>query len=202
MLESFKQYPWLWLLALCLLLLAVAVFVVARRSKKTEGDSPELLLSARDVEQLRISFAELTGEKLDTVHGRELVYAVVTNLESKLDSGRAFEELSMPQQQVYTLWYFSQTVTGAKGLCQFFREFGQPLTGLIVPAVMELNEPKLAGIIDDAYNAFDETNETASCDNKSIQAMNEAFKNEFDRLAFYDEIEQFVRAHQEAFLDK
>lgn len=201
MLESIKQYPLLWILMLVLLGLAIAVLLIARKNKKAAGDSPELLLSAKDVEKLRTSFSNLTAEKLGTVHGKEMIYAVITNIESKLDNGKAFEQLSRPQQQAYTLWYFSQTATGPKGMCQFFREFEQPLTGLIVPALMELNEAKLAGIVNDAFHAFDENNEAASCDQKTVGGLNEAFKSAFDRVSFYDETEAYIRANLTGFLD-
>lgn len=202
MLESIKQYPLLWVLMFLLLALAIGVLIMAKRSKKAAGDSPELLLSAKDVAQLRQSFSDLTRKKLECVHNKEMIYAVITNIESKLDDGLTFEQLSLPQQYAYTLWYFTQTIGGDKGVCQFFREFSMPLTGLIVPALIELDEPKLAGIADDAYNAFDESNETASCDQKTISGLNEAFRSEFDRVAFFDQVEAYIRANISQFIDQ
>ncbi len=202
MLESIQTYPLLWALVVLLLLIAIAVFVIAHKNKKAVGDSPELLLSARDVEQLRKSFAHLTAEKLQTVHGKELTYAVVTNMESQLDAEKEFDTFTKPQQNVYTLWYFSQIIAEEKGMCQFFREFGPPLTELIVPALMELEESRLAAIVDDAYRAFDGTNETASCDTKTVNALNEAFADAFDRVLFFDEMERYIFANTEAFVTK
>lgn len=202
MLESIKQYPILWVLVFVLLGLAAVVFLVARKNKKAAGDSPELLLSAKDVEQLRKSFSVLTEEKLKTVHGREMVYAVITNIEGKLDNAIAFVELKTSQQYVYTLWYFSQTVGGDKGMCQFFREFGEPLTGLIVPALMELEDAKLTAVVSDAFNAFDDKNETMSCDQKTVSVLNAAFEEAFDRVAFYDKIEAYIYKNISDFVDE
>lgn len=201
MIESFKEYPFLWLLAAVLLLAAVGLLWMAHRNKKNAGDSPELLLSAKDVERLRHSFSNLTKEKLDTVHGREMVYAVVTNIEARLDAGTQFGGLSKTQQFVYTLWYFTQSIAGDKGLCQFFKEFEAPLTDLVVPALMELDEPKLAALAHDAYRAFDSADETASCDPKAVEGLNASFHDAFDRVAFFDKMEQFVRANIDAVLD-
>lgn len=143
----------------------------------------------------------MTAEKLETVHGREMVYAVITNMEAKLDQEQPFETLKKEQQYVYTLWFFVQTFSQGKGMCQFFREFEKPLTALIIPALMELDEPKLTGIVHDAYNAFDENNETSSSNQQTVCALDEAFENEFDRITFYEKTEQYIRSNLNCFLD-
>lgn len=200
MTESMSKYPLLWLLVAVLLILAVIVIVMVSRSKKNGGDSPELLLSARDVAQLREAFSTLSQDKLDTVHGRELIFAVVTNIESKLDNGIEFDALTQHQQYVYALWYFSQSI-GNKGMCNFFREYEPPLTQLIVPAMIAIAEAKMATIVGDAVDAFDDKNESASCDKQSLQSIDEAFNQEYDQLAYYNETEALIRANLGDFLD-
>lgn len=201
MIEAIKQYPQLFLLLILLIGLAVAVIIIAQKSRAKIGDSPETLLSAKDVGTLKEAFAVITEEKLRTVHGRELVFAVVTNIERKLDDGVQFEDFTQPQRNVYALWHFVQAISGRK-MCDFFREFTSPLTETLTEAVVAINEAELAGIITDAYNAFDDNNESASCDKKTIDALNAAFEGAFDRNAYYDSCEKYILENIDAFVDK
>lgn len=201
MIEAIKQYPQLFLLLILLIGLAVAVIIIAQKSRAKIGDSPETLLSAKDVGTLKEAFAVITEEKLRTVHGRELVFAVVTNIERKLDDGVQFEDFTQPQRNVYALWHFVQAISGRK-MCDFFREFTSPLTETLTEAVVAINEAELAGIITDAYNAFDDNNESASCDKKTTDALNAAFEGAFDRNAYYDSCEKYILENIDAFVDK
>ncbi|MCC8022800.1 MAG: hypothetical protein LIO46_03335, partial [Clostridiales bacterium] len=146
------------------------------------------------------AFLQLTADKLETVSGRELIFAVVTNVEAKLDAGVDFDALHLEQKYIYTLWYFAQTITGRQ-MSVFFREFGPPLTELIVPALTAVEQGEWADMVRDAYQAFDEDNETASCDKATLDGLDETFKYAYTRSAFYDACEAFIRRHLDQFID-
>lgn len=194
MIESFKEFPLLWALIVVLAIAAVVVFILAGRAKKKAGDSPESVLSSKDLEQLKVAFSDLTEEKLANVHDKELIFAIITNIEKQLDQGVDFNSLTEGQKNIYTLWYFVQSISG-KEMCDFFREFGDPLTSIIAPALIEIEEAELAAAVSDAANAFDDNNETISSDTTTLKALNARFNNDFDRLHYYSSCEKYIRAN-------
>ena len=201
MLQSIKNYPQLWILTLIVLIVAIVVFIIAGKNKRETGDSPENLLSGRDIAELRKAFEKLNTENMSTVHGRELIYAIIANLEMKLDNEVDFADFNLSQQYIYTLWYFAQTITG-RTMCVFFKEFGEPLTTLIVPAMTAIGRNDWAKIIQDGYDAYDENNENASCDKKTVDAINETFKNEYTRQEFYEACEIYINNNLGDFIDE
>lgn len=201
MIESFREYPALWLLTLVLLVVAIVLFVFASKRKKTRSDSPEEVLSGKDIERLRQAFSSLNEEKLSGVHGKELIYAIITNIEEKLEKGADFDSFTTGQKYVYTLWYFAQCITG-RTMCIFFQEYGSPLTDLIVPAMKAAGREDWAKMIQDGYDAYDVKNEQASCDQKTVDAINETFKMNYTRSEFYDACESYIRTVIGDFVDE
>lgn len=199
MIDSFKEYPWLWALFAVLAIAAVVVFILAGKAKRRAGDSPEAVLSSKDLEQLKVAFSDLTEEKLKDVHDKELIFAVITNVEKRLDDGIDFGALTTGQKNIYTLWYFVQSISG-KEMCDFFKEFGEPLASIIAPALIEIDEADLASVASDAFNAFDSKNEDISCDKLTVNALNERFKNDFDRVHYYSSCEKYIRENLGDFL--
>lgn len=194
MIESFKEFPLLWVLIVVLAIVAVIVFILAGRAKKRLGDSPESVLSSKDLEQLKVAFSDLTEEKLTDVHDKELIFAIITNIEKRLDDGVDFNLLPEGQKNIYTLWYFVQSISG-KEMCDFFKEFGEPLTTIIAPALIEIEEADLAAVVSDAANAFDDNNESISSDTITLNALNARFNNDFDRVHYYSACEKYIRAN-------
>lgn len=205
MLDSIKNYPWIWALTVILLVAAILLWRAAmkKRKKKLACQGPEQLLTYKDLEKLKTSFQGLSKEKLMELKGDEsLLFAVITNIEYHLDQGEeenAFLRLTPQQQNVYTLWYFVQGIGGRK-MCDFFHEFGEPLTTLLVPALKEVHEDELAKIAKAGCEAYDEDNEEASADTKTVEALNTAFCEEYDKIRYYHSVAEYVRRNVDKFI--
>lgn len=179
--ESFKQwlsqYPGyaIGLVAVCIA--AFFIFRAAGRSYKRyyqryrseEANIKHLL-------ELKEKFADLTENVIKDADDSELLEGVALSYQLKLQKFQNMEEefakLSFEQQYVYALDVFTQE----KCVKDFFKENGKELTEIILPAFCMIGLEKEAKEAKKLKLMFDESDETTSVNEKTIESVEKFFE--------------------------
>lgn len=201
--QNLMEYWYLWLL---LAVLAVATFFVGgkasaaarRRGEKRAEMEAKLRYEAR----LRRDYEVLTARTITEAPQSTLLDGIVYRLQQKLEQQaeltRAFQACSVPEQEMYALYYLCED--GAQALSQFYRVNGEPLLSLAPQALRHVGAQKEAQIAAEEYAMFDEGNETVSLDRERLAELDGAFGAVFDPVRIKSLAADFIRSNAGAFL--
>ncbi len=196
----FAEHP----LQLAIVVAAFLVCVFAwykalRAAKKRSVSKAKLIATLEREKKLRADFRVLERDRLIETPPERLIEGVCCHiqmaLEKAISMNEAFAALSEPERLIYALGYVVQDTR--KGLSEFFRANGKPLTPKAYDAVTQLVGGEYAALFAQAYDAFDEDNEAVSLAKPQVQAWDEAFealvRGHEDEL--YAEAKEYILAH-------
>lgn len=194
MLQAFGQYKLLTVLLILAVVLAVFMVTIASRAVRRHNRARDAILQRYKQEDLlRRKYAVLTPDLVQSADARELLQGVglclQRELENEKDMNAAFSALSEPRQSVYALYYL--LCEDCNTLSEFFRAYGQPMTGASLRAAQAVFPEQALNIFTTAYKMFDESDETTSCTKDSVQNVDQAF-NALDRQSLFQSVRHYI----------
>lgn len=174
--EWFVQYKWYAVgLVFVLIVFALVLRMAAKAYKKHYANFRKEEANIKHLLALKEKYKNLTEEAIADGSEDELLEGVALSYQLALqkadDMSARFAELSKEKQYIYALDVF----VSDKSVRTFFKENGRELTEIIVPAL------KLIGLEAEAKEAekirimFDETDETTSMSEKTIETVEAYF---------------------------
>lgn len=194
------EYWYLWLILLGLIVLTIVVFIFASRAvsshnkevRKTEEEIKRLT-------ELKNKYKDLTPELVSEAQPRELLDGVYAVLQSKIEKAenaeKEFEGFTEPQKFLYTLYYFIEDTQDS--LSFFFKNNGEELKNLIVPALNSVGYTSFLTETEKLYDMYNDNNETASIDNDIIAECDKKFKNVFGENELLNKIQDYINRNIE-----
>ena len=174
--EWFVQYKWYAMgLVFVLIVFAFVLRMAAKAYKKHYANFRKEEANIKHLLALKEKYKNLTEEAIADGSEDELLEGVALSYQLALqkadDMSARFAEFSKEKQYIYALDVF----VSDKSVRTFFKENGRELTEIIVPAL------KLIGLEAEAKEAekirimFDETDETTSMSEKTIETVEAYF---------------------------
>lgn len=201
MLLGVKWYFWVLLAILFIAALFMWKKALKASRERRERLKKEAEIWKRDFE-LREGFRTLTEEKLDLTPSSELLHGVAMNIQTKLEGApnmeKAFDALPLQKKYIYTLEYFDEDVKTA--LSHFFKNNGEPLIGLIFPALEDVGLSSYAIPVKKLYPMYDPESEV-SVDRVKINEADEEFKCIYKSDELLRLSANYIKANKQIFLN-
>ncbi len=125
------------------------------------------------------------------------------NIQIKLENlpnmEKGFDALPLPKKYIYTLEYFDEDAQ--KSLSLFFKNNGEPLIGLAVPALKETGLGDISSLVSELYPMYDPDSEV-SVDRDIINRVDEQFKNKYNSDTLYEKCAEYIKENKEIFLNE
>lgn len=192
-------YLWVIFAVLCV----ATVFVILKASKALRGHNEETKRAYAQIERLTALKADFRGASAEKVRGEDAVrvldgaFAVLqAQLEGDADPDRRFAEMNEPQQNIYTLYWLVQDMQTS--LSFFFKNNGEPLRAFCPRALHAVGENTLGEIAGKMYAMFDETNESVSLEQETLDALDADFSKVFARDALLMRLQNYAAEHAAA----
>ena len=177
---AYYKEHWYYLIVL-VVALALLVFVFRKARKAYRNYYSHYRKEEAEIKhlnELKARFSEISADDLknekddDLLEGVALTYQL--ELQKKDNMEKAFSEYPLERQYVYALDIFTQSSSAT----DFFRENGRELTEIVVPALKSIDLPGDADEAEKLRIMFDDTDETTSINNNTIDGVNAYFASE------------------------
>ncbi len=163
---------------LCAVALYFAVRATARHNKLYREEESRIL----HLKALKEKFSSLSPEIISSAEKAELLEGVALHyqllIQKKEDIEKEFSLLPVCARYVYTLDIF---VSEGGVLSEFYKNNGNILRELFIPALNEIGETELAKIACPLSRMYDPSDEDASIDNRIIEKLDRDFAENYDR---------------------
>lgn len=204
MLENIREYWYLWLILVLLSAFTVFMFrQAALRGRKRRAARDAQIALLEHTRLLKERYGSLDEAKLQDTQDGMLFEGVAANIQMYLEKqphmDRAFGALNVPRQTVYALWYFAEDAD--KKLSGFFRKNGEPLTTAAVRGLQEIGAGKLAATAREAWNMFDEDNESVSLDVNRLGELDTQYAHLREKMDLHALAAAYIHNHAAAFLE-
>lgn len=178
MIESLTTFWYLWLALAVLIVLSVFVWGKAMKASRRHREQIDKEIKAIDKERhLRETYSVLTPEIIENADPDELLEGISTfiqmRVEKSADINAEFSKFPAEFREMYALNFFCEDTT--KSLSSFFRNNGEPLLSLAVPALKRIGANKSANLAREQFLMFDENNESVSYDVKRVEELDRKF---------------------------
>lgn len=179
MLNHLTTYWYLWLALAVMIILAFFVWGKAMAASRRHRERVEKEIAAIEKEKrLREKYKNLTVDLIKNAPDEELLEGISTFVQIKVEKSAnindEFSKLPDILKEMYALNFFCEDAENT--LSSFFRNNGEPLLSLAVPALKRIGAAKDAHIVNQMYSMFDESNESVSYDTERIANLNDSFK--------------------------
>lgn len=203
MLNAITEY---WYLSLAfIVILALTVFVCVKAyqaSAKARAEKEKVIERLQYENRTRKEFATLTAQRMKTARPQALLDGIALNIQESLekesDMNVAFENLTVPQQYIYALYYL--LLDGSEKLSEFFHMNGKPLTPIAEQAVYLIFGCKAGELYKKEYEAFDEENEETSLIMTEIEKTDQAFATFLDQNDVCMLVAEYIKQNAEQFI--
>ena len=195
MLEAFKEY---WYLTLLLIVLVIVTCWVISKAWKASAKSREI----REAQIKRMEyeksvfeeFKEFDAEKLLSSDSKRAFDGIALNIQSNLEKQKnieaAFEVLTDAQKHIYALYYLAED--SQKGLSEFFKCNGVPLTPVALEGVRKLLPDLAVEAFEKEYAAYDPEDEEASIIPSEIAQFDEKYAKAVENFDFYKTCVEYI----------
>lgn len=178
MIENLTTYWYLWLALAALLVLSVFVWGKAMKASRRRSEQVAKEIKAIEKERhLRETYNTLTDEVIENADEDELLEGISTFVQIRVekcsDINAEFKKFPAEFREMYALNFFCED--SAVSLSSFFRNNGEPLLSLAVPALKRIGANKSADLAREQFAMFDDKNENVSYDSKRIEETDRAF---------------------------
>lgn len=196
MLEYYSQRPYL-----VVILVAMAAFAVwacikaAKASGRNHRENEAIMKKLDEDNRLKNEFAILTENLIMSAEAERLVRGVGMNLFTRLEAAEdisaAFDSLSQPEKDIYSL-YFALDESSEK-LSGFFRANGSPLTDTAEKIFSALYPGEISEVFSAQFRAYDEGDETTSFIASEIEQRDEKFASLRESSDIWSPAAQYIR---------
>ncbi len=197
------EYWYLW--AIFAVLCIVTVFVLHKASRALQShnaDKERFLKEIERMKALKEEFQHADAEQVQNTQPDYLLEGLNAVLQHKIERAdnpeACFAAMNLPQQYVYTLYFFLEDVE--QGLSFFFRHNGEPLTHLAGEALSAVGAENLMPTVTAVYAMFDENNEAVSLDAQGLAAYDAQFAESYSKAAVLAQIKAYIQDNLDAIL--
>ena len=195
MLESLMQYWYMWVL---LAVLIVIMFWAGGKASKAVRRKNEILRKQEEeikrYKYLVDKYSGITASQAENETPGELAEGITAVLQKQLERAvhpeEEFNNAEEWRRTVYSLYYFLEDTKTS--LSFFFKNNGEPVTGLAVNGIKEIDESAVYGNASRMYAMYDENNESVSIDNDRINEINSRFKEIFNKEKFLLSLKNYI----------
>lgn len=203
MIESLTTYWYLYLALAALIVLSVFVWGKAMKASRRHREQVEKEIKAIEKERhLRETYNTLTDEVIENANEDELLEGISTfvqmRVEKSADINAEFAKFSEDFREMYALNFFCEDIDVS--LSSFFRNNGEPLVSLAVPALRRIGADKSANIVNEQFKMFDERNESVSYDVKRIEELDRKFAELDEAKVLRRTAADYIKKNQQAFI--
>lgn len=203
MIESLTTYWYLYLALAALIVLSVFVWGKAMKASRRHREQVEKEIKAIEKERhLRETYNTLTDEVIENADEDELLEGISTfvqmRVEKSADINAEFAKFSEDFREMYALNFFCEDIDVS--LSSFFRNNGEPLVSLAVPALRRIGADKSANIVNEQFKMFDERNECVSYDVKRIEELDRKFAELDEAKVLRRTAADYIKKNQQAFI--
>lgn len=203
MIESLTTYWYLYLALAALIVLSVFVWGKAMKASRRHREQVEKEIKAIEKERhLRETYNTLTDEVIENADEDELLEGISTfvqmRVEKSADINAEFAKFSEDFREMYALNFFCEDIDVS--LSSFFRNNGEPLVSLAVPALRRIGADKSANIVNEQFKMFDERNESVSYDVKRIEELDRKFAELDEAKVLRRTAADYIKKNQQAFI--
>lgn len=182
--------------ALCLIALYFAIKATSRHNKRYREEEEKII----HLKKLKEKFSDLSpeiiygAEKSELLQGVALHYQLI--LQKKEDMEKEFSLLPLEAKYIYTLDIFSSE-DGT--LSAFYKNNGNILRELFIPALKEIGENSLAEIAYPLSRMYDPNDEEASIDSNIIEKADREFSEIYNREEFALKAAEYIIKEAQSF---
>lgn len=203
MIESLTTYWYLYLALAALIVLSIFVWGKAMKASRRHREQVEKEIKAIEKERhLRETYNTLTDEVIENADEDELLEGISTfvqmRVEKSADINVEFAKFSEDFREMYALNFFCEDIDVS--LSSFFRNNGEPLVSLAVPALRRIGADKSANIVNEQFKMFDERNECVSYDVKRIEELDRKFAELDEAKVLRRTAADYIKKNQQAFI--
>lgn len=198
------EYWYLW--ALIIILIPVTVYVCYRASKAAKQNKEErekIIAKLDDMKALKDEFGSLSAEQIKQADETRLLEGVALNTELKLqkceNANEDFDNLSLGEKNAYVLSCILED--SVDGVSSFFKKNTPPISPLAPSALKEAEMDGLAEIFAEAYEMYDENNESVSLDYDRLKELDEKFKSLFNADEYKKTAARYIKRNAADFAE-
>ena len=181
---------------LCGIALYFAIRATSRHNKLYREEEEKILR----LKALKEKFTVLSPEVISSADSTELLEGVALHyqliIQKESDIEKAFSALPLCAKYVYTLDIFSSE---GGVLSEFYKNNGNILRQLFIPALKETGEEELAEIAYPISRMYDPDDEEASIDNTVIEKADADFSKLYDKEKFLLSAAEYIKREAENF---
>lgn len=182
---------------LCGIALYFAIRATSRHNKLYREEEEKILR----LKALKEKFTVLSPEVISSADSTELLEGVALHyqliIQKERDIEKAFSALPICAKYVYTLDIFSSE---GGVLSEFYKNNGNILRELFIPALKETGEEKLAEIAYPVSRMYDPDDEEASIDTALTEKADSEFSKLYDKERFLLSAAEYIKREAENFI--
>lgn len=191
---------WIILIVLCIVT-AVVMRFASKALSQHNNDRQAIIAELEKLKKLKDKYKNLSAELVDEAEPQELLEGVTAVMQAQVEKSEDVSELfgsfSASQKYAYTLNYFVEDVRTS--LSFFFKNNGEPLTVLIVPALEEVGADDILPMVKAEYEMYDDNNEEVSVSVDKMQDIDEKFKSVYDENTLLCSVKQYIEKNTDKF---
>ncbi len=196
MLEAFKEYWYLTLLLLVLIIVTCWVIGKAWKASAKGREIREAQIKRIEYEKSVLNeFKEFDAQKISAAEPKRAFDGIALNIQKKLENEKdmeaAFSALSDVQKHIYALYYLAED--SQKGLSEFFKCNGAPLTPTALEGVRLLFPPEAVAAFEEEYGAYDPDDEETSLINSKIEQLDKEYAKAVENVDIYKTFVDYIR---------
>lgn len=162
-----ENYFWFVVLVAAIIATIFMFIKASKASKARSAQQKKMMKQMKKMAEIKEKFEVITPETFEKIPVADLFEGIALHiqfvLEKQEDMTAAFEKMPKEKQYIYTLYYMF--LEDDKNIDDFFKDNGEELISLSVPAVKEVvNNDRLTGLITVLFNMSDYGNEDVSFD--------------------------------------
>lgn len=196
------EYWYLWLILAVLIIVTVIVIVFAGRALSSHNEETKKMLAEIDrLKALKDKYKVLTPEIVESADSKQLLEGMTAVLQARIEKAEnpeaEFSEFNNSQKYLYTLNYFVEDVN--ESLSFFFKNNGEELTELIIPALESVGVSEITDCVKTEYSMYDENNEDVSLDYALIEKTDRQFAKFYSEKELLESIKKYVKSNIDSF---
>ncbi|MBQ2775643.1 MAG: hypothetical protein IJF40_07150 [Clostridia bacterium] len=196
MLEAFKEYWYFTVLLIALIVLTCWVISKAWKASVKANRIREEQMKRMEYENgVLKEFKDFDDAKLSAADPKRafdgIALNIQKNLENQKDMEAAFDGLTEPQKRIYALYYLAED--SQKGLSEFFKCNGAPLTPVALEGVRELFPSLAVAAFEEEYGAYDPDDEETSLVNSRIEQLDKDYSKAVESFDIYKTFVDYIR---------
>lgn len=185
------------LAAVCAVVLVFAIRATSRHNKIYRREEAEIMR----LKAIKEKFSALTPDVIKNAQKDELLEGVALYYQLKVQKAdnteREFSDFPVCAKYAYTLDLF---VSEGAVASEFYKNNGNILRVLFIPALEAIGESELAGLVFPLSRMYDPDDEMASIDNKVIADIDAAFAEKYDSARFKINAAEYIINNAESFV--